>query len=211
MGGAMTNGLPTVAVHDLVIHPRDRDLIAGTHGRGLYILDDITALEQWTPEIASRPLHVFEQRDATMWVDMSRSGQLGENTWAGENPPSVAPVGFGQRDRARLQNTPVITFSMGRGATGTATLAITAPDGTTGTLDVPGRPGITRYRWNGRLPAPGSEGRGGRGAGAGRGGRGGGGRGGGSALAPGTYRLTLRLGPDAATGTLVVRPDPILR
>jgi photosystem II stability/assembly factor-like uncharacterized protein len=211
MGGAMTNGLPTVAVHDLVIHPRDRDLIAGTHGRGLYILDDITALEQWTPEIASRPLHVFEQRDATMWVDMSRSGQLGENTWAGENPPSVAPVGFGQRDRARLQNTPVITFSMGRGATGTATLAITAPDGTTGTLDVPGRPGITRYRWNGRLPAPGREGRGGRGAGAGRGGRGGGGRGGGSAIAPGTYRLTLRLGPDAATGTLVVRPDPILR
>ena len=38
----MMNGLPTVAVYDMIIHPRDRDVILGTHGRGIYVLDDIT-------------------------------------------------------------------------------------------------------------------------------------------------------------------------
>jgi hypothetical protein len=41
--------LPTVPVHDLVIHPREGDLIAATHGRSLWILDDITPLQQLTP------------------------------------------------------------------------------------------------------------------------------------------------------------------
>ena len=47
-------GLPTVAVHDLVIHPRDGDLIAATHGRSVWILDDITALQQFTPSVRSQ-------------------------------------------------------------------------------------------------------------------------------------------------------------
>ncbi|NQW03065.1 MAG: hypothetical protein HQ485_03470 [Acidobacteria bacterium] len=208
-GGRMSHGMPTVAVHDLVIHPRDRDLIAGTHGRGLYILDDITALEQWDDEVAARPVHVFEQRHATLWVDQSRSGQLGENTFAGQNPPSVAPAAFGQRDRARIRNTPVITVSMGAAASGTATLEITAPSGQSAQIDLPAKPGITRYQWDGRLAAPGQAGQAaGRGAGRGGTGRGGGG---GGALEPGTYQLTLRLGPNEATGTLAVRADPIIR
>ncbi|TDI88219.1 MAG: hypothetical protein E2O77_11700 [Caldithrix sp.] len=40
------NNLPTVAIHDLVIHPRDGDLIAGTHGRSFWVLDDITLLQK---------------------------------------------------------------------------------------------------------------------------------------------------------------------
>jgi hypothetical protein len=202
IGGAMQHGLPTVAVHDLVIHPRDRDLIAATHGRGLYILDDISALEQMTPEVAARPVHLPRQRPATIWVDQSRTGQLGENTWAGQNPPSVAPVNFGNRDRARLQNTPVITVAMGPQASGTATLEITSRDGRTRSISIPAKTGITRYRWDGRMEA---------GGGGGRGGRGGGRGGGAGALEPGTYLLTLTLGDAKATGTLTVRADPILR
>ena len=38
------SGMPTIRVDDIVIHPRDNDLIVGTHGRGIYILDDITAV-----------------------------------------------------------------------------------------------------------------------------------------------------------------------
>ena len=53
----MTNGLPTVAVYDVIIHPRDRDVILGTHGRGIYVLDDITALEQWKPSMAANLVH----------------------------------------------------------------------------------------------------------------------------------------------------------
>ena len=42
------NGLPTVRIDDLIVHPRDSDLIVGTHGRSIWIIDDITALEQMT-------------------------------------------------------------------------------------------------------------------------------------------------------------------
>jgi hypothetical protein len=220
----MRNGLPTVAVYDIVIHPRDRDVILGTHGRGIYVLDDITALEEWSRDLAQKPVHLFTQRQATVWEDMSRSGQMGDNTYAGQNPPFVQPVNFQQRDRTHLVNTPVITFSLGGGASGNATLDITAPDGRTRSLQVPAKPGITRYVWDGRMVAAAAGGGrrgGGRGAGAAAPAAGGdeegavpqgfGGRGAPPPrLAPGEYRLKLTLGNEAATGTLTVREDPIL-
>ena len=193
----MQNGLPTVAVYDIIIHPRDRDVIIGTHGRGIYILDDITALEQWQPSVATSATHLFAQRQATLWVDQSRGGQLGENTYAGENPPYIQPVNFQQRDRAHLVNTPLITFALGNGATGTATLEITSPDGHTRTLSVPAKPGITRYAWDGRMDAPRT------GAAAGRGAPP-------VVLAPGVYKLKLTYGGSTSSGTLLVRADPLL-
>ncbi len=202
----MQNGLPTVAVYDIIIHPRDRDVILGTHGRGIYVLDDITALEQWRPSLATTPTHLFVQRPATLWVDQSRSGQLGDNTYAGENPPYIQPVNFQQRDRTHLVDTPLITFSLGNDAAGTATLAITSPDGRTRTLSIPATPGVTRYAWDGRMEAPTSGPVGGRGAGAGRGGRGAP-----PVIVPGVYNLTLTSGGGTSTGTLMVRADPILK
>lgn len=193
----MQNGLPTVAVYDIVIHPRDRDVIIGTHGRGVYILDDITALEQWQPSVGTAATHLFSQRQATLWVDQSRGGQLGENTYAGENPPYIQPVNFQQRDRARLTNTPLITFALGSGATGTASLEITNPDGRTRTLSLPAKPGITRYVWDGRMDAPQS------GAGAGRGAPP-------AIITPGVYNLKLSYGGSTSSGTLLVRADPLL-
>lgn len=190
----LMHGLPTVAVYDIVIHPRDRDVILGTHGRGLYVLDDISALEAWRPALAATPVHLFAQRPATLWVDQSRGGQMGEHTYAGENPPAVAPVGFGQRDRARVVNTPVITFSLGAGATGTATLEITGASGPSRTVSIPAKPGITRFAWDLR-GAP----RGARGAAPT------------PAPAPGVYALKLTHGAATATGTLVIRADPLLK
>jgi len=249
----MMNGLPTVAVYDIVIHPRDRDVILGTHGRGIYVLDDITALEAWRPALASKAAHLFTQRLATLWVDMSRSGQMGDNVFAGENPPYVQPADFQTRDRTKLVNTPLVTFYLGSGASGTATLDVTAPDGSTRTMSIPAKPGITRYPLDMRSAAAiaaaaaaananeegggggragGAGGRGaaggrggaagaagaatGRGAGAAAGGRGGagaagGGRGGSAAAAPGAYALKLTIGSSTATGSLVVRADPLLK
>jgi len=208
----MMNGLPTVAVYDIVIHPRDRDVILGTHGRSIYVLDDITALEEWKPALSAKPVHLFEQRPATIWVDMSRSGQLGDNTYAGQNPPSVQPINFQQRDRTHLVDTPVITFYLGPNATGNATLEVSSPDGHTRALQVPAEPGITRYAWDGRMEAPAATGGGRRGGGGGRGAGGGGGRGGAAARpATGTYSLKLTLGSDVATGTLALKEDPILK
>jgi len=220
----MMNGLPTVAVYDIVIHPRERDVIIGTHGRGIYILDDISALEEWRPALASRPVHLFSQRRATIWEDQSRTGQMGDNTYVGQNPPYVQPVNFAQRDRSRLVNTPLITFYLGAGAAGTATLEITSPDGRSRKLSIPAKPGITRYAWDGRFDgAPGglqggrgARGAGARGAGAGapvaEGGLAAGGRGAGAPRpAPGTYSLKLTLGDSTTTGTLVLRADPLLK
>jgi photosystem II stability/assembly factor-like uncharacterized protein len=219
----LMNGLPTVAVYDIVIHPRERDLIVGTHGRGIYVLDDITALEEWRPALAGKPAHLFAQRPATLWEDQSRTGQMGDNAFAGQNPPYVQPVNPVQRDRSRLVNTPLITFHLGATASGPATLEITAPDGRGRKLTIPARPGITRYAWDGRFdgaaagPAQGP--RGGRGAGAAAAGapgaseEGGGGQRGGGAPRPlpGTYALKLTLGDSVATSTLVLRPDPLLK
>ncbi|MGA2263773.1 MAG: hypothetical protein ABSH28_20355, partial [Acidobacteriota bacterium] len=222
----MTNGLPTVAVYDIVIHPRERDVIIGTHGRGIYILDDITALEEWRPALAAKPTHLFTQRPATIWEDQSRTGQMGDNTYAGQNPPYVQPANLAQRDRAHLVNTPLITFYLGAGATGTATLEITGADGRSRKLSLPAKAGITRYAWDGRFDGAPQGQRGGRGTGGGGaaavggsatetggvGGGGQGGRGGGAAHpAPGTYSLKLTLGDSTATGTLVLRGDPMLR
>jgi photosystem II stability/assembly factor-like uncharacterized protein len=220
----MMNGLPTVAVYDVVIHPRDRDVILGTHGRGIYVLDDITALEEWRPAMSAKPVHLFTQRQATIWEDMSRSGQMGDNTYAGQNPPYIQPVNFQQRDRTHLVNTPLITFYLGPTAAGNAALEISSPDGRTRSLTVPAKPGITRYAWDGRMEAAVAGGR--RGGGRGNAAAGeavpaaagdeggvafqGGGRGPAPRLAPGVYSLKLTLGSDVATGSLMIREDPIV-
>ena len=60
-------GMPSVRVDDILIHPRDRDLIIGTHGRSIYIADDITPLEQLKPSNAVKRLTLFDPRPATLW------------------------------------------------------------------------------------------------------------------------------------------------
>jgi len=55
------SGLPAVRVDDLLIHPRENDLIVGTHGRGIYILDDITPLQQLSSsKVLDTETHLFE-------------------------------------------------------------------------------------------------------------------------------------------------------
>jgi photosystem II stability/assembly factor-like uncharacterized protein len=59
-----THGVPTVSVMDLAIHPREHDLVIATHGRGLYIIDDIRPLRTLTEETQKQPLHLFPVADA---------------------------------------------------------------------------------------------------------------------------------------------------
>jgi photosystem II stability/assembly factor-like uncharacterized protein len=54
------NNLPKVAVHDLAIHARDNALVIATHGRSLYIIDDISPLRQLTPDVFTKAIHFFE-------------------------------------------------------------------------------------------------------------------------------------------------------
>jgi photosystem II stability/assembly factor-like uncharacterized protein len=59
-----TQGLPTVSVMDLAIQPRENDLIVATHGRGLYIVDDIRPLRSLSEATWKEPLHLFDIADA---------------------------------------------------------------------------------------------------------------------------------------------------
>lgn len=59
---ALGTGLPSVAVHDLLVHPRDEDVVIGTHGRGCWVLD-ATVLAELDAEILQQPFHLFAARD----------------------------------------------------------------------------------------------------------------------------------------------------
>lgn len=75
-----THGLPTASVMGLVVHPREHDLVIGTHGRAAYILDDIRPLRAITPATMAEPLHLFEIPDAQQY----RVKQTGESRFPGD-------------------------------------------------------------------------------------------------------------------------------
>jgi len=62
-------GLPHVPVFDLQIHPRDNDLIVGSHGRGFYILDDVTPLQQWNATAGGARPYLFTPMPAYRYSD----------------------------------------------------------------------------------------------------------------------------------------------
>jgi hypothetical protein len=147
-----TNGLPTVAVHDIVVHPRDNDVIIGTHGRGIFILDDITPLQQLTGAVLDAPAHLFQNRPATIWEDASRGGVRGHFYFASENPPYIP-----KRDdvvRAKLTNGALIHYYLK--AAGEARIEVFDAAGEKKrTIAAGGAAGIRRALWDLRFdPAP---------------------------------------------------------
>ena len=89
-------GMPTVRVDDLIIHPRDRDLIAGTHGRSIWILDDISPLEQMTDTTMQADAHVFDVRPATAWLtDIQKQITVGgAKHFRGQNPDPGTAISY---------------------------------------------------------------------------------------------------------------------
>ncbi len=86
-----TQGLPTVSVMDLAIHPRENDLIVATHGRGLYIVDDIRPLRTLSEAALKEPLHLFDIADSAQ----HRVAQTGSSRFpgAGEFRGEARPYG----------------------------------------------------------------------------------------------------------------------
>ena len=236
----LNNNLPTVAVHDLLIHPRDGDLVAGTHGRGIWIMDDITPLQQMTPAVQQADAHLFQNRVATQWLSIQPQHGGGEFQFVGQNPTRNA----------------VINYYLSPKVTGEVKFEVSDVTGTNKceyTL-TQARAGIGRLEWTMRLnppagaqpaaePQPGRGG--GRGAGGGGGGRGGGpafqgpggggcllppaapavgggrgggggggggrgGGGGGGMVAPGSYRVTMVANGRTYVSSVQVRRDPML-
>ena len=85
--------LPIVPVRDIQIHPRENDLLLATHGRGLYILDDITALQQLGAAM-NTDATLFPAPSAIRWNQWNKDGNLGQKTYRAENPPDGAMLTY---------------------------------------------------------------------------------------------------------------------
>ena len=110
-GGAhwtqLKSGIPGVPVHDLQIQTRANDLVAGTHGRGIYILDDLTPLEHLAKAKQASVAYLFPVQDALLFQpNGSRSSGMGTRGFSGQNPepgPHIAySLGEVPREREGL-------------------------------------------------------------------------------------------------------------
>jgi photosystem II stability/assembly factor-like uncharacterized protein len=185
-------GLPYVRIDDILVHPRDNDLIIGTHGRSIWILDDITPLQQLSEKVMTAEAHVFDVRPAVAYVTDVRRTVSKESAkhFTGQNPEAGTAISYYLKSAASADVTITIHDITGR---------------TIRTLEAPKEAGLHRVQWNLRSgPPPGA-----RGQAAGRGG-GGGGRGGrgGQPVDAGTYLAKVMIGDKAiAEKVITVEPD----
>ena len=88
------SNLPTVAVHDIAIHPRENDLIIGTHGRGIWILDDIGFISEISPEVLNSDFYLFKTRNTYQFLITSRGEPYGSSGFAAKNPYNGAAITY---------------------------------------------------------------------------------------------------------------------
>ncbi|MBC7843901.1 MAG: hypothetical protein H7099_16385 [Gemmatimonadaceae bacterium] len=137
-------GLPTVPVHDLQIHPRDHELIAGTHGRAIYVVD-IAPLQQMTPTVATKKVHLFTPRTALAM---------------GQSPDAAGSAGGGNGHKRFVANSPPpgaeIAYRITEAQAGKRVqIVITDAAGDTmRTLNGPGQVGVHRVMWDMRGKRP---------------------------------------------------------
>ncbi len=131
--------LPTTLYMDVQVQPGTGDLVVGTHGRSLWILDHASALADWSPAVAAEPAHLFRIAPATIfqyWEDYSYRGQ---DFYAGENPPDGA----------------ILDYSLGRAADSVTITVRNARGDLIRTLDGPRSAGVVhRVVWDLRHTPP---------------------------------------------------------
>ncbi|HEY5491836.1 MAG TPA: hypothetical protein VIK25_11645, partial [Gemmatimonadaceae bacterium] len=176
------NNYPTVRTDDILVHPRDNDLIIATHGRSIFIADDITPLQQLTPAVRDAEVHLFDLRPAINYLSDRQIQQHsgGQQLFIGENAPKGTTV----------------SYWLKTAATGDVKVSVTDAAGRTlCTSTGPGSAGINRVQWS--LVAPMLAPAGGRG---GFGGGGGGGGGFGGNAGPPSTSCTASTGGRGAGG-----------
>ena len=177
------NNLPTARVDDILVHPRDNDLIVATHARGIWIADDISPLQK----LAATPLQdpvLFDVRPAVSYLSDRQSGQQvgGQKVFVGENPARGA----------------ALNYYLPSAATGDVKIAIADATGrVVRTLDGTRNAGINRIMWNLSADAQGQ--------GVARGGFGG------TPVEPGTYVATLTANGKSVSKPVQVLQDVWLR
>ncbi|HEY2848936.1 MAG TPA: hypothetical protein VGI97_03605 [Gemmatimonadaceae bacterium] len=208
---ALQLNMPVTSVRDFEFY--GNDLIVATHGRGFWVVDDISPLRQVDATVLASDAHLFKPADAVSVLQGGDNGTpLQKDEPQAQNPPNGAIIDFYLKAAATgplsleivdAAGAVVRTFGtegtnqpaqFGRGGGGgipnTSALWRTPPE----PFSV--NAGMHRVIWDPVAP------------GAGRGGRGGGGRGGGAPKLTGTFTAKLTVGGKSYTQTFTVRPDP---
>ncbi len=90
----LQTNLPHAPVHWLVVQDHFNDLVVGTYGRGFWILDDITPLQQLTPEVLKSDAHLFVQRPAYRFQSKPTPQSCPDDQCIGQNPPDGASINY---------------------------------------------------------------------------------------------------------------------
>ena len=174
---------PNVAVRDIVVQPRESDLVLATHGRGIWIVDDITPLRKLTPEVLAQNAVFLEGKPTQQRFTVDNSWPEGSATFTGNNPPNAALITYYQKKRHIFGKMKIeILDQQGK-------LVDTVPANS--------RRGISRVEWSMRLKPPrvppaasvafeASEG---------------------PRVLPGTYTVKMTRGQETYTTQLTVAPD----
>ncbi len=132
--------LPNVAVRDLAIHPRDNALAIATHGRGIWIVDNIVPLRSLTSDMLSREAAFVPSGPVVQRISSFGGWAYGDAAFEGPNPPSDAQITYYQRKRHIF---------------GDLTIEVFGPDGKRlATIPSSKRRGISRAGWSMRLKPP---------------------------------------------------------
>lgn len=187
--------LPTTPVYDVKIHPRDHELVLGTHGRGIWAVD-ISALEGYTPAVQAADAHLMAIQPYIQWNTMQR-GEMASVNFPGQSRlPGIA-----------------INYALRTAVSGDVKVTIYDGARQIAQLDGTKHAGINTVRWNlnGTREAGAAD------AAGGRGGRGGGRAGGapaagggqvGYTVDAGEYRVVLSVGGKDYAQAAYVLPDP---
>ncbi len=131
---------PNVAVRDIVIHPRESDLILATHGRGIWIVDDISPLRKLTPEVMNQDAAFLQGKPTQQRLNANGGWAEGNATFSGSNPPDAAVITYYQKKRHIFGKMKIEIFD--------------AQGKLVDTLSANSRRGISRVNWPMRLKAP---------------------------------------------------------
>ncbi len=182
-------GLPTVPVDDVQIHPRENDLIVATHGRGVWILDDLAPLLAAADGQASGEALLFPSRPAVAWRMYEHKGDTGHKVFLGRNPPEGALLTYFLKTKPRDDEKVRLSVA---DAGGEVVRRLE---------ELPAQAGLNRTNWDLRTdppvkPSPDGPTFGGPPRG--------------PIVPPGTYTLTLEVGARKVVGQVQVEEDPRL-
>jgi hypothetical protein len=167
---ALKNNFPRVPVDDIEIQARENDLVLATHGRSIWVFDDLTPIEKMDSNVAASPLTFFPPRPAIAWHLRNRRWSAGQKMFTAKNPPFGAILSYYQKDAVPPEATkkdkdekdageekskPDVKADATEKKEGKVKITVFDKDGKViRELDGPGAAGVNRANWDLRFNPP---------------------------------------------------------